>query len=228
MQKIIRSTFLVLLISLVAVAGAGAQGTKEYRSSDDVDLPPLGQRKVLGTWLTWSISGVCTRRFEGVNRNVYMVIRCDDGSGGKTGQEISQVSANKFRLRTNSTGDHYVILADGNLSIRDYAGEIAVEPKHVGFLLTTTQSKAAQLTKVEPSGGIEIMAQVHDYQAPRNPIQSFNATSLTIAGLQRKLVLLKSHQNVTIGCRAEGMERVDTVVFDALGKEIKLILALSN
>lgn len=155
MQTIIRNTFLVLLISLAAVVGAGAQGTKEYRSSDDVDLPPLGQRKVIGTWLKSSVSGSCTRSFESVNRKVYKVVRCSDGSGGKTGQEISQVSTNKFLSRTSSTGDHYVILANGNLSIRDKDGEIDEEPKHAG-LLPTIQSKAAQSLKAEDAKTIAL------------------------------------------------------------------------
>lgn len=148
MHKIIGKKFLILLIFLTASVGIGAQGTKQYRSPDDVDLPPLEQRKTIGTWLKSSLSGSCTRSFESVNRKVYEVVRCSDDSGGKTGRIVSQVSSTKFVSPTSSHGDHYVILANGNLSVRDRDGEIDVEPKHVG-LWPGTQSKVTQSAKAE-------------------------------------------------------------------------------
>ena len=148
MHKIFGKKFLISLIFVTTSVGIGAQGTMQYRSPDDVDLPPIEQRKIIGTWLTSSLSGSCTRSFEGVNRKVYKVVRCSDGSGGNTGQIISQVSSTKFMSSKRSHGDHYVILANGNLSVRDRDGEIEVEPKHVG-LWPGTQSKVTRSAKAE-------------------------------------------------------------------------------
>ncbi len=122
---------LLLFVLLALNAASGAQDKKQYRAPNDVDLPPLQQRKVIGTWITSSVSGTCTRSFEGVKRRVFQVIRCDDGSGGKTGQLLTQVSSTKFLPQANAHGDHYVILPSGDLSVRDRDGEIDVEPKHV-------------------------------------------------------------------------------------------------
>lgn len=59
------------------------KGGKEYRSSDEVTLPPLNKRKVLGTWMGMRvIGGTCSRSFEEVNGRVYEVVRCSDCSGG--------------------------------------------------------------------------------------------------------------------------------------------------
>lgn len=127
-----------------------AQVKKTYRSPNDVDLPPLEKRKVIGTWLTIAIDGSCTQSFEGVNKKVYRVVRCSDGSGGKTGQEITQVSARKFLSPTSTTGDYYVILENGDLAIRDKDGENAIEPKHVG-VFPTAQSKPVPQSKIENS-----------------------------------------------------------------------------
>lgn len=129
-------------------ANEAAQVKKTYRSPNDVDLPPLEKRKVIGTWLTIAIDGSCTQSFEGVNKKVYRVVRCSDGSGGKTGQEITQVSAKKFLSPTSATGDYYLILENGDLAIRDKDGENAIEPKHIS-LFPTGQSKSVQPSKIE-------------------------------------------------------------------------------
>jgi hypothetical protein len=121
----------ILFALLFANGSVCAQGKAQYRSPNNVDLPPPGQRKVIGTWLTSSISGSCTRSFEKVNSKVYDVMRCSDGSGGDTGRLLTQSSPTKFLSRTSTAGDHYVILKNGNLSIRDKDGEIGIEPKHV-------------------------------------------------------------------------------------------------
>jgi len=142
---------------------ATAQGKKTYKSPNDVDLPPLEKRKVIGTWLTTAISGSCTQSFEGVSKKVYRVVRCSDGSGGKTGQEINRVSANKFLSTTSSTGDYYVILENGDLAIRDKDGENAIEPKHIG-LYPTTQPKSAQASKLEDRKTADLSCYVIGYR----------------------------------------------------------------
>jgi hypothetical protein len=131
-------------------ANEAVQVKQTYRGPNDVDLPPLEKRKVIGTWLTKAIDGSCTRSFEVVNKKVYRVGRCSDGSGGKTGQEITQVSAKKFLSPTSTTGDYYVILENGDLSIRDKDGENTIEPKHVG-VFPTAQSKPVPQSKIENS-----------------------------------------------------------------------------
>lgn len=140
--------FVLLLLSLVTGTGAGAQGTKQYNSPYDVTLPPIEQRKIIGTWLTMSISGSCTRSFEEVNGKVYDVGRCSDGSGGRTGQAITRVSARKFLSPQSSSGDNFVILKNGDLELRDKRGLVDIEPRYAG-LWPTMQDRAVQLRKVE-------------------------------------------------------------------------------
>lgn len=147
MTKTIWHGVVAILVSLTMCSICSA-GTKSFQSPDDVNLPPVEQRQIIGSWVTSSLSGVCTRSFESVGRKVYVVLRCDDGSGGKSGKELTKVSNEKFMSRSSSHGDHYVILANGNLSIRDRDGEVDVETKHVG-LWPTSKSKVSSPTKVE-------------------------------------------------------------------------------
>lgn len=137
-----------LLVLIFASGLVSAQGTKEYRSPHDVDLPPLEQRKIIGTWLTTSISGSCTRSFESVTGKVYDVLRCSDGGGGNSGRLLTQASPTRFLSRTSSTGDYYVILKNGDLSRRDKQGEIDVEPKHA-TLWPNAQSKQSKVLNAE-------------------------------------------------------------------------------
>ena len=58
---------------------------KEYRSSVEVTLPSLNQRKVLGWMGMRVIGGTCSRSFEEVKGWVYEVVRCSDCSGGSRG-----------------------------------------------------------------------------------------------------------------------------------------------
>ena len=140
-------TYLALLMSLMWCSICCA-GTKNYQSPDEVNLPPVEQRQIIGTWVTSSLSGVCTRSFESVRKKTYAVLRCSDGSGGELGKELTKVSNEKFVSRSSSSGDHYVILANGNLSIRDRDGEIDVESKHVG-VWPTSKGKESNSTKSE-------------------------------------------------------------------------------
>ncbi len=161
----------LILFALLALSSAvGAQGKKQYRDPDDVDLPPQQQRRVIGTWITSSLSGTCTRSFEGVKKRVFQVIRCDDGSGGKTGQLLTQVAANKFMPRANTHGDHYVILPNGDLSVRDRDGEIDVEPKY-GGPVPAARSNITQPPKVESAKTARLKCQEIGYR------YGFTATS---------------------------------------------------
>ena len=66
------------------------------------------------------------------------------------------------------------------------------------------------------AAGINVKADVNDYKAPRSPIRSFDATGLTIGGLQTKVGILKSHQVVGIWCEGNGMGTTGVSAFDVL------------
>ncbi len=131
---------------LLAILFAGAVNSACIAQT--AKLPPVEQRTILGTWVTTAISGSCTRSFENVKGKVYHVTRCSDGSGGKTGDLLSQASHTKFLARGSTYGDHYVILANGDLSVRDRTGEIDVEPKSAS-LWPGAKAKVATAPKAE-------------------------------------------------------------------------------
>lgn len=125
---------ILLLLAFSTAFANAAEPLLEYKTKDDIALPPLNARKVLGTWLTASLPpAACTRSFEQVAVKVYDVVRCSDGSGGNDGRQLTRVSANKFLSRTSTSGDYYVILKDGDLSIYDKDGQVGNEAKHVGL-----------------------------------------------------------------------------------------------
>jgi hypothetical protein len=129
MRKILHFFRIVLLIvsGLVPVVFA-------FGAPVDVQLPPVEQRKILGTWLAISFSGVSyTRSFEAVNGKVYDVMRGSDGTGGKTGHPIVQLDAKKFHAPAQSKDVRYVIQSNGNLSLRDQKGEFDVLVVHAGL-----------------------------------------------------------------------------------------------
>ena len=116
-------SILFLLFAALTTLTCFAAPLLEYKSKEDVTLPPLGARRILGTWPTAALPPIaCTRSFEEVKGKVYDVIRCSDGSGGNDGRELTRVSSNKFFSRTSTSGDHYVILKSGDLSVRDKDG----------------------------------------------------------------------------------------------------------
>lgn len=148
MKRTTRKEALIAILLLTACTITSAQGKLEYRSPDDVDLPAIEQRRIIGTWLTKPPPDSCTRSFEEVRNRVYEVIRCIDGTGGKTGRMVTAVSTKKFLSRTSPSGDYYLIQPNGDLSVRDRDGEIELEPKHAA-LWPTKQSKSTQQSKAE-------------------------------------------------------------------------------
>ncbi len=129
----IRSISLFLFAALTTLTCTAAP-LLEYKTKDDVALPPLTARRIIGTWPTTALPpATCTRSFEEVKGKVYDVVRCSDGSGGNDGRQLTRVSPNKFLSRTSTSGDHYVILKNGDLSIRDKDGEVGVEKKQSGL-----------------------------------------------------------------------------------------------
>jgi hypothetical protein len=119
------STAVVALAAFTNVLAAG----NHYRSPDDVTLPPISQRQIIGTWFDKVTR--CTSSFEQVKKQVFYVLRCSDGSGGNEGREYLRVDGNKFLPKQQSrTGDYYVIQAGGNLNMYDRQGLIDTLPRH--------------------------------------------------------------------------------------------------
>ncbi len=126
MRRVVHVAKLSFLMFFFILVGSAVHGAPA-----EVELPPIEKRIVLGTWLPPSLGGIpCTRSYETVSGKVYDVLRCADGSGGKTGQQIRQLDSRKFRSPTDSKDVFYVLLANGDLSIRDRQGEFRVLSKH--------------------------------------------------------------------------------------------------
>lgn len=107
---------------------------KEYRSGDEVTLPPVSQRKVLGTWMKTTLTGVtCNRSFEDVKGRVYEVSRCSDCSGGKLGTPLIKAGANTFTRVDRRHGEYFKILPNGNLGSFDRQGLIDNYPRFSGL-----------------------------------------------------------------------------------------------
>lgn len=111
-----------------------AKGGKEYRSGDEVTLPPLSQRKILGTWPNMKVIGAtCNRTFEEVKGRVYEVVRCSDCSGGKTGTPLVKGADNTFTRPARRNGEYFKIMPNGNLASYDRDGLIDNYPKQSGL-----------------------------------------------------------------------------------------------
>ncbi len=137
--------YLLLGSSLTVVAGNKELPDDLKRSLGIEKLPPVEKRTIIGTWYDSDID--CTRSFEQVGSNYYDVLRCKDGSGGKEGTQISRGNSTTFRpIPSRRSGDHYVMLENGDLAVRDRDGLIDTLSKHSSLW------PAAQAAKVrEPA-----------------------------------------------------------------------------
>lgn len=111
--------------------GTSDTGKKDIRFPDEVDLPPIKDREILGTWF---YQNKCTLSFESVKGSVYRVIRCSDCSGGKTGVKVARVSNNVFQRIPQRKGEYFRILPSGNLGSFDDEGEIETYVKQTNGL----------------------------------------------------------------------------------------------
>lgn len=148
MNKVIlifRSIALSCLLTLPAVSNAvvgESEGKKEWVSPDEVRLPPVGQRKIIGTWLNRAFR--VTRSFEQVGSQYFEVVRGSDGSGGDTGKVILKTGNNKFKKKDSGrNGDYFVIEKDGSLGVYDKDGHIDTLPKHAVLFPTQASIAAA-------------------------------------------------------------------------------------
>jgi len=128
----------IALLIITSLSVLSANGQTKINNSNEYKMPPISQREIIGTWLK---SKECSRSFEKVINKVFQVVRCDDGTGGNEGSLIFQVSANKFRKLESRNKDYYVILPDGNLSVRDNQGEIDIERKFDGNWAKSSYSR---------------------------------------------------------------------------------------
>jgi hypothetical protein len=107
---------------------------KEYKSSDEVTLPQMSQRKVLGTWMPRKLMGAtCNRSFEEVKGRVYEVTRCSDCGGGKTGTLLVKSSGGTLTRPARRNGEYFKILPNGDLGSYDQDGLIDNYPKLSGL-----------------------------------------------------------------------------------------------
>lgn len=107
---------------------------KEYRSGDEVTLPPVSQRKILGTWMNRNVGEeTCNRSFEEVKGRVFEVARCSGCGGGKLGTPLIKAGANMFTRVNPRNGEYFKILPNGNLGSFDREGLIDNYPRLSGL-----------------------------------------------------------------------------------------------
>lgn len=109
--------------------GTANIGKITFRLDNEVDLPPVKDRKILGTWSYWDR---CTLSFEEVKGTTYEVVRCSDCSGGNTGQKVAKKPGNMFLRIPDRNGEYFRILPNGNLGSYDRDGAIDTYLKHTG------------------------------------------------------------------------------------------------
>lgn len=102
---------------------------KSFSLGTEVSLPPVKNRKIVGTW---DYGGSCTMSFEEVKGKLYRVLRCADCSGGSTGDPMTR-SGSRFRLTSDERGEYYTLTPDGNLSVSDSMGVADIFLKHSGL-----------------------------------------------------------------------------------------------
>jgi len=138
----------IIFLTSLFISFSSTNAQEKLPDGNNYKLPPFSERAVIGIWLK---SKYCSRSFEKIKNKVFDVTRCNDGSGdyskddegGDKGKLISQLSPNKFQANNSRNKDHYVILPDGNLSVRDKQGEIDVEKKFDGKWASSNYSRNA-------------------------------------------------------------------------------------
>jgi len=91
-----------------------------YRG-DREKLPPLKQRKIIGTWL--HTDNHLAVSLEQVNGAVYEVVRSRYCSSGTYGRRLSKVSGGGYEL---DRGEYYRIEPNGELGVYDSSGRFDV------------------------------------------------------------------------------------------------------
>jgi hypothetical protein len=107
----------------------GSAPGKSYKG-DNVTLPPVAQRKILGTWAHYS--GL-TMSLEEIRGTVYQVYRDSYCSSGADGVALRNGGGGRYFRKESMTGDYYQILPRGELGVFDKDGKIDVYTPHNGL-----------------------------------------------------------------------------------------------
>ena len=144
--------FLSGLFCLPALSGAEeskATTGQQWYPPGTAFLPPVEKRKIIGTWYSKTLKG--TRSFEQVDGKHYEVLRGKGNTGGDDGLEIVKIGKNKFKKKSvSSSGDYYVINADGSLGIFDRDGLVDTLPKNNGLWPSDATISAADAADRKP------------------------------------------------------------------------------
>ena len=135
MRACLKFRFLVCLavIGGVGVVMAQPTGTKTLsesalRNMGRVPLPPLEDRKILGTWFDPDCK--CTYSLEKVKDQYFLVDRYPNKQEGMIGKKIIMHSETRFRPIEPTGIQDYTILKDGRLGQRWNGGDYQVLSKH--------------------------------------------------------------------------------------------------
>jgi hypothetical protein len=102
---------------------------KSINWPNEVVLPPLNERKVIGTWEVWP---EVTMSIEEVRGNTYSVLRSKYCESGSKGTPLTR-QGRRYMESGNSNGKYYVILPSGELAAHDRQGYIESYEKQSGL-----------------------------------------------------------------------------------------------
>lgn len=201
-----------LALPVVSIAASETGGKRDWVSPDEVRLPPVEKRKIIGTWLNRAFR--VTRSFEQVGSQYYEVLRGSDGSGGDTGKPILKIGNNKFRKKDSSrNGDYFVIEKDGSLGIYDKDGHIDTLPKHTGLYPTQATIAAAGMPvrKPEiqdtPERTAKINSQFSSWDGAHKGLEKLIKNSMndpkSYEHVESKYIDMKTHLIVTLTFRGK-------------------------
>ncbi|QNA89689.1 hypothetical protein G4G28_16620 [Massilia sp. Dwa41.01b] len=97
-------------------------------STDGTKLPPVRQREIIGTWVTFGFN--LTTSLERVGGKVYKVDRSAYCASGDRGELLRARSNGRYAVIGSAHGDYYQVTASGDLGVFDRAGSIDTLPKH--------------------------------------------------------------------------------------------------
>lgn len=105
----------------------GEEPGKSLNWQDEVALPPLSKRRVIGTWEVWPEVAMSLEEVRGKTYSVLRTKYCESGSKGK----LLKRSERKYIETSGKDGKYYVILPSGDLAAYDREGYIESYEKQV-------------------------------------------------------------------------------------------------
>ncbi len=97
-------------------------------SDSDPKLPPVRERKILGTWAHAIFN--LTMSLEQVGTKVYRVRRSAYCNSGDRGELLKTGTGQRYSVIGSSAGDYYQILPSGDLGVYDREGRVDTLPVH--------------------------------------------------------------------------------------------------